>query len=155
MGDMDPHVFTLDIFISEMAYLTHPKPGGIHEGDHGFGLDIVDRFDERSGFFLRRDIGEISVKLSHGELCGIPGFVKDIHRKETDLGDGTVDRAVRQTSGFFEMIKESPLVIVSYLGRILMKSIGDIVKISRDIGTIRLHGVSSQSAKRDHFFITF
>lgn len=155
MGDMDPHVFALDIFISEMTYFTHPEPGGIHESDHSFGFDVRNGVDEASGFFLRRDIREISVKLSHGELCGIPGFVKDIHRKETDLGDGAVDRAVRQTSGFFQMLKESPLVIVSHLGRILVKSIGDIVKISRDIGTIRLHGMVSQTAKRDHFFITF
>ena len=36
-----------------------------------------------------------------------------------------------------------------------MKGIGDIIKIGRDIGAIRLHGMVSQAAKRDHFFITF
>ena len=36
-----------------------------------------------------------------------------------------------------------------------MQCIGDEVKISSDIRAVRLHGVISQSPKRDHLFITF
>ena len=97
----------------------------------------------------------MGVKLPHGELSGIPGFMENIHGEEADLGDRTVDRAVRQTSGYFKVIKESPLVIISHLGRVFVKSIGNIVKISRNISTIRFHGMVSQTAKRDHFFVTF
>ena len=155
MGDMDPHVFALDILISEMAYFTHPEPGGIHEGDHGFDFDIRDRVNKRPGFLLGRDIGEISVKLSHRDLSGIPGLVKDIHGEESDLGNGMIDRAVRETTRFFKIIDKSPDIIISNLRRILMESITDIIKVNSDIGAIRLHGMVSQTAKRDHFFITF
>ena len=36
MGDMDAHIFPLDVTITQAADLADPETGRIHEGDHGF-----------------------------------------------------------------------------------------------------------------------
>jgi len=155
VGDVDPFVFTLDILIAEIAYFPDTETGRIHESDHSFHFDIRNGVNEISGFFLGRDIREISVKLPHGDLSRVPGFMKDIHGEETDLGNGMIDRTVRETTGFFKIIDKNPDIIISNLRRILMEGIRDIIKVNSNIGAIRLHGMIGQTAKRDHFFITF
>ena len=78
MPDMDPLIPALDIFIPEITDFAYTQAGRIHEGDHGFDFDVRDGLNKGPGFFLGRHIREISVKLPHGELGGIPGFMKDI-----------------------------------------------------------------------------
>ena len=71
------------------------QTGRIHEGGHSFDFDVRDGLNKSPGFFLRRDIREVSVKLSHGELSWIPGLMENIHGEEADLRDSTVDGTVR------------------------------------------------------------
>ena len=78
MPDIDPLIPALDIFIPEITDFAYTETGRIHEGDHGFDFDVRDGLNKGPGFFLGRHIREINVKLPHGELGGIPGFMKDI-----------------------------------------------------------------------------
>ena len=52
MGDVYPHIPTLDIAVAQMADLADPQAGGIHEGDHGFLLQIRDSRDKSRHFSL-------------------------------------------------------------------------------------------------------
>ena len=92
---MNPHVFALDILITEMADFTDPEAGGIHESDHGFYLEIRQCRNKNPHIILRRDKRQVSVKFPHGYLCRIPWTMQDIEGEETDLSNGGIDRSVR------------------------------------------------------------
>lgn len=94
VDDMDPHIFPFDIAVTEVTDFPDPEPGRVHERNHSFGFQIRKGGDKNISFFLSRDKGKIRIKLPHRELSGIPGFVEDIHCKETELRDTGVDRAV-------------------------------------------------------------
>lgn len=155
MGDMDAHVFALDIFISKAADFPDAKAGGIHKSGHSFMLDIGHGGNECYDFLPGRDKGKVSVEPSHRDLRRVSGFMKDVKSKETDLRDGGIDCPVRKGAFLLQDIQEFPDLRVSDLGRVFMKRIRDKIEISRDIGTIRLHGMSSKATKRDHLFIEF
>ena len=79
MSDMDPHVFPLDILISEAAKFADTESGGVHDGAHGLLLDAGHGGDEFKGLLLGRYIGKEGVELPHGKLCRVPAPVEDIH----------------------------------------------------------------------------
>ena len=37
---MDPHIFPFDITVTEVTDFPDPEAGRVHEGDHGFGLEV-------------------------------------------------------------------------------------------------------------------
>ena len=82
---MDPHVFALDILISETADFTDTQAGRIHDGNHSLLFDVGNSGDEGLYFLLRRDKRKIGIKLSERDLCRIPGLVKHVDRKKADL----------------------------------------------------------------------
>ena len=98
MGDMDPFVFTLDILIPEITDLPDSESGGIHKSNHRLNFDIGDGIDKVKGFFLGRDIGKVSIKLPHRDLCRVPGLMKYVEGEETDLRDCTIDGTVRKAA---------------------------------------------------------
>ena len=85
MGDMDPHVFSLNILVPETADFTDTQTGRIHDSDHCLLLDVGNSGDEGLYFLLRRDKRKIGIKLSERDLCRIPGLVKHVDRKKADL----------------------------------------------------------------------
>ena len=85
MGNMDTHVFSVNILIAQAAHFPDAQAGGIHERAHSLRLDVGHGGNELESFLLGWDIREISIKLPQGKLCGIPWFVKDIHGKKAEL----------------------------------------------------------------------
>ena len=91
---MDPHIFPFDITVTEVTDFPDPEAGRVHEGEHGFGLEVRKGGDKNISFFLSRDKGQIRIELPHRELSGIPGFVQHIHGKEAELRDTSIDCTV-------------------------------------------------------------
>jgi len=83
--DVQAHISAVNIFVTQTAYLTDTKTGGIHESDHGLLFQVRHGGNKLPGLGSGRNIGKIFIKLTHGKLCIIPCFVKDIHGKETQL----------------------------------------------------------------------
>ena len=52
MRDVDAHIGAGDILITEGADFADTQAGGIHDGDHGFWLEIRDGRDKMPGFLL-------------------------------------------------------------------------------------------------------
>ena len=63
MRDVDPHLSTADILITEIAHLTDPQTGRIHENKHGLLLEVSERRNESTDLIPCGDKGEISIKL--------------------------------------------------------------------------------------------
>ena len=91
---MDPHIFPFNITVTEVTDFPHPEPGGVHERDHGFGLEVRKGRDKNIRLLLSWDKGEIRIELPHRELGGIPGAVQHIHGKEAELRDAGIDCTV-------------------------------------------------------------
>ena len=115
--DVNTHTGAADIFIAEMANFANAQAGRIHECDHGFLFQVGDGRNERHNFYFCRYKGKGFIKLAHGELRIIPGYVQHIHDKEAELGNGTVNRAVRKTSGFLKPADISTVVFEGMVGK--------------------------------------
>jgi len=150
MADMYAHGRTADILISEGADFPNPKTGRIHEGQNSFMFQIRKRPDKQPDILLCRDKRKIGIKPSHGELCGIPGFVKDIYGKETQLGNTVVHGAVRKILLLLEPAdKVTQFIPGNILGHFL-EDVGKIVQINPDVGRIRCYRMVSKTTKGDH-----
>ena len=68
MGNMDAHVFSVNILIAQAAHFPDAQAGGIHECAHSPGVDAGHGGNELESFLLGWDIREIGIKLPHGKL---------------------------------------------------------------------------------------
>ena len=150
MRYMDPHIFTFDITVTEVTDFPYPEPGRVHEGDHGFGFYVRKRRDKKVGFFLSGDIGKIGIKLPHGELGRIPGFVQHIHGEEAELGDTMIDRTVRKGTPFLKPADKIPEFIPGNVFRLFMKDCLQVLQIGTDVSGIRFYSVVSKATQGDH-----
>lgn len=94
MADMDTHIFTFDVFVTETADFTDTQAGRIHECDHSLLLEARYGGDTMQCILFRRDKREMRIELAHRKLKGIPRIVKVINGEETQLGDGDIDGVV-------------------------------------------------------------
>jgi len=85
MGDVEPQVFTLHIVIAQGTDFANAQPGRVHNGSHGFLLQIRNGRKEVPGLLFRRDIREIMIEFTKGKLCIIPWQVEDIDGKKAQL----------------------------------------------------------------------
>ena len=70
MGNMDTHVFSVNILIAQAAHFPDAQAGGIHERAHSPGLDAGHGGNELESFLLGwdiREIGEMNWKASSWE----------------------------------------------------------------------------------------
>lgn len=146
MGDMDAHVFSVNILIAQAAHFTDTQAGGIHECAHGPGLDAGHGGNELESFLLGRYIREIGVKLPQGKLCGIPWFVKDIDGKKAELRNTVINGSVRKILFFLQPADKTTQFRPGNIFRHLVQDIGKIVQISADISRIRYDGMVSKTA---------
>lgn len=115
--DMDLHVQATDIFIAKMDSLADAKTAAVHQDDDEPDSQIIDRIDELSDLFARRDIRDILVELPEWKLIGIPWLMQDIEREETELRDDGVDRTIRKIAFPLDPIDEITLLLPGNLIR--------------------------------------
>lgn len=150
MADMDAHIFSVDVLIAQMTYLPDTKTRGIHKGAHGPWLDVRHGGNKKKGFLLRRDIGEIGIRLAQRELSRIPGVMKNIQRKEAELGNTEVDRTAREIFSFWsQRIKSRSPPPGNILGK-FVKDVREVGQISLDVSGIRPDCVVSEATEGDH-----
>ena len=150
MGDVDAHIGAGDILITEGADLADAQAGGIHEGDHGFLFEVWHSGDESPSLLLGGDKGKELVKPAHGELGRIPGFMQDVHGKEAELGDGTINGAVGKAAGFLEPADVVAEFVPGYVFRRFVKERIQVDEIRMDIGAIAFQSMSGKAAEGDH-----
>ena len=68
LPDVDAHVFPVYILITEMADFTDTQARGIQKSGHGLLLEVRHGRDKTPDIILRRDKGEIGIKLAEREL---------------------------------------------------------------------------------------
>ena len=146
MGDMDAHVFSVNILIAQAAHFPDTQAGGIHECAHGPGLDAGHGGNELESFLLGRDIREIGVKLPQGKLCGIPWFVKNIDGKKAELRNTVINGSVRKILFFLQPADKTTQFRPGNIFRHLVQDIGKIVQIRADISRIRYDGMVRKTA---------
>ena len=83
MRDMNPHVATFNILIFQMTDFANSETGRVHEGNHGFLLQVRNGGDEGFYFLLGRYVRQVIIKFTKRKLCRIPRFVKYVNGKET------------------------------------------------------------------------
>ena len=89
--------------------------------------------------------------VEHGELCSVPGFVQDIERKKTDLGDAGIHSPVRKILIFLEPADKIAQFLPGNIHRHLVEDVVKIVQISTDIGGIRCNSMVSKTTEGNHF----
>ena len=112
MSDVDAHIFPLNVFITEIADFTNAKTGRIHESNHSFRFAICHGRDKDFGLFFCRDKWQIGIKFPHRKLCVIPGLMKNVKSKKTQLGNGNIDRTVRKIPFLLKDLKKPSLIFV-------------------------------------------
>ena len=85
MRDVDPHIGTVDILITEMADFADAQAGRIHDGYHGFLLDVRDGGNEVESILQGRHERKKGIKFAEGELGVVPRFMEDVHGEEAEL----------------------------------------------------------------------
>ena len=150
MADMDPHGGPADILIAQGTDFADPKPGGIHEREDRFMLEVGKGLDKIPGIFLGRDIRKVSIKPAHRELGRIPGFMQNIEGKETELGDTVVDRAVREGTFLLKPADIIPEILPGDIFRLLVKDCLEVIQIRADVSRIRFYGVGGKATEGDH-----
>lgn len=96
LSDVDTHMCAVNILITEAADFTDTQAGGIHKSGHGLLLEVGHGRDKTPDFILGRDKGEMGIKPAERELGRVPGFMKDIDGKETQLRDTVIKGTVRK-----------------------------------------------------------
>ena len=104
---------------------------------------------------LGGDIGEVLVKPAHGQLRVVPGLMEDIEGEEAHLGDGAVDRAVREGALPLEPADEVPHLLPGDVLRKLVEDVLQVVQVGTDIGGVRYKGMAGKAAQGDHLPIRF
>lgn len=155
MGDMDPHIFAFDITVTEVTDFPYPESCRVHEGDHGFRLEVRESGDKNISFLLSWDKGQIRIELPHRELGGIPGFVQHIHGKEAELRNTGIDCAVRKRTFLLQPADIIPEIIPGDVLWLFQKNRLQILQIRTDVSGIRFYGMVSKTAERDHLPISF
>lgn len=85
MSDVEPEILSVNIFITQGAYLADAEAGGIHQSGHGLLLQIRHSGNESPGILSGGDIGKIFIEPAEGELGIVPCFVEDIDGKKAEL----------------------------------------------------------------------
>ena len=150
MADMDPHGGTADILIAQGADFADTKPGGIHEGEDRFMLEVGKGLDKIPGIFLGRDIRKVSIKPANRELGRVPGFMQNIEGKEPELGDTVVDGAVREGTFLLKPANIIPEFLPGDLFRLLVEDCLEVIQIRADVSRIRFYRVAGKAAEGDH-----
>ena len=78
LSDVDAHVFTVNIFITEVADFADMQAGGVHESGHGLLLRVRHGRDKTSDFILGRDKEEMGIKPAERELGRGQRFMEDV-----------------------------------------------------------------------------
>ena len=89
-----------------------------------------------NGFHVRGNKRQIGIKFTHRKLSVIPWSVQDIHGKETELGDGSVDCTVRKAAFSLEPFDKIPEFLPGNIFGIFVKDMLKVVQISADIGAV-------------------
>jgi len=155
MADEDAHPGTADVLIAQAADLAYAEPGGIQERDHGLLLEVRHGGDKSPGFLLGRDIRKEIIKPAHGKLCVVPGLMEDVKGKEAQLGDGTVDGAVREGALSLEPADEIPHLLPGDILRKLAEDVLEIAEIGTDISAVPYKGMASKAPEGDHLPVSF
>lgn len=153
MSDMNAHGFPVNIFIPQGTDFTDPETGGIQKNDHGSFLFVGNGVDVLQDLVSGRNKREKGFKPSHRKLSRIPGFVKNIHGEKAQLGDGSIDGAVREGSIFLKPEDIVPEFLPRNILRLFVKDVGKIVEVRADISTVSNQGMVSKTAKGKHFLI--
>lgn len=66
MSDMESEILSVNIFITQGAYLPDAEAGGIHQSGHGLLLQIRHSGNESPGILSGGDIGKIFIEPAEG-----------------------------------------------------------------------------------------
>lgn len=76
--------------------------------------------------------------------------MQDIQGEETQLRDGTVDRAVSKPPGILEPADIRAQIVPGDILRGLAKDVVEIVEVGTDIGAVIFEGMRSKTTQGDH-----
>lgn len=81
------------------------------------------------------------MEFAFGKLAVIPWLMKDIHGKETKLGNDTIDGAVSKTTFFLKPFDVIAKLLPRNIFWRFMKDVLKIIKITADVGRITFQGM--------------
>ena len=152
---MDAHIFPFNVTVAQVTDFTDPKPGRIHEGDHGFGLEVRKSGNKNVSVLSGWNKWQIGIKFPHGKLGWIPRFVQDVHGEETELGNTVIDGAVRKGTVFLKPTDKTAKLIPGDVIGLFVKDRLQIIEIRTDVSGIRFYSVVSKTAEGDHLPVSF
>lgn len=76
--DENPGLGMFNIGTFQMTHFPDAQPGGEHQAEEGFKLDVRNGRQEKLHLLSGRDKGKIRVKFSEWELISIPRLMQDI-----------------------------------------------------------------------------
>ena len=155
MADEDAYPAAGDVLIAQGANLAYAQARGIHEGHHGFLLEARHGGDEVPCLLLGGDIGEVFVEPAHRQLCVVPWLMEDIEGEEAQLGDGAIDRAVREGTLPLEPADEGAHLLPGHVLWELVEDVLQVVQIGTDVGRVAFEGMAGKAAQGDHLPIRF
>jgi len=154
-GDMDLHVCPADILIAKAKDFTDTKTAAVHQNDHDFRFQIIDRIDEISDFIAGGDKWDILIELPERKLRRIPWLVKDVDGEEAKLRNDGIDGTIGEVTIPLDPVDEIPLLLPCDLRRAFTETFRDVVEVCGHISCVGFYRILRETAKCDHILITF